>query len=566
MIFGGLNLEQNARNTAHADTASNCDISGESLSGVADHTQLNSSALGTAANRTVTGTFMAKTMLNVAGGKFYDNFVEIADDLSLDTLVHWGQRGDNIYLADSGTPRVYSGGELRRMGLVIPTTAPTSTGQSDGQISGEGYQWAYSYYAANTDRESALSPYSDAINLNEGFANLSDFVLSTDSTVTHIKIYRIGGVVSEATFIAEIVNSGTPTYTDNTTDIDLDVGPAQEDNYPPPDLEGLLWDGTYMFGWIGPILYWSKAGQPEIFPIENFEIIGASDDPIKNIVDYFNYRVIFTKKKVYLHGGSDASFTLETIAGTPGTHAPLSAIAGSFGDSIINYLTVRGIRQSTNDGSSPFMRNELASLFTDDKGYGFYATTGENGFWATTSENGFWTDLGTGWEVGEYYDGRYVLAIDGGISPACLVVDDNIKPDNKPQIYKVDVPARISSMHESGGKLFFGDIDGDVYEWQEAATNKLFDWKSVQQDVRNKRKEIFKLWVDSENDITLTLHLDGAAQAPDTLSMSGSNRVEQDILLEVYATRVNVQFTATNAAAILHDFKFDVLDEIGGIN
>ncbi len=573
MNFGGLNLKDGAVNTLEAVIAQGVDLSQDVIEPSKDHNAMNSSALAGA----VMGIYRRGGLLAMVGGTFYDEWVSKATGFSTSALVGFERVNDRVYFCNGVDECKVHDGAVRKMGIIAPIVAPSVAVSSNGDITGNGYQWAISFYDSSNDRESIMSPISSALNLTDQTAYLSDLEVSSDSAVDKKRIYRMGGVHAEYMFVAEIANS-TTTYTDEKVDTSLTDAATNGDNEPPPLLTGFVYHEGVLFGWGHPSfpwrLYYSRsAPYLEAWPLGSYEGIGAYDDPIKHCETYHGQLIIHTKKRVFLlSGDTPGSYSVHPIPGEPGTVAASSPKAG---DNLVFYLTRQGIRGVTSETGEAIKENELLPLFDKDEGFGFMVETGEFGFMVSTGEYGFWVEYGMGAEVAAYFDDRYIVSESDRLK--CLVLDGRDKVNRGIRAYHSPVAVaggEITCFYQDSDKLFFGTEDGYVKEWQGATTFEDVDYKTVPYDF--KKPEEIKLLKEISVDckavpgavtepLTVEIYCDDTLKATRTIGKPARGVVEFRLPPVCKGYQIALRFVASTGYAVyVYGFKYTRWEVVNG--
>ena len=163
-------------------------------------------------------------------------------------------------------------------------------------------QYAYTYYNINDGSESRMSYLTDEIIVNSGKIILTGFQQSDDPQVTNIRLWRIGGGLTEFTLVAELPKDVT-TFTDDLTnkiiannDIlnDDNLGQAKEFIF-------MAEYNNMLFGIKDDKLYFSDIGNANAWSPYNFiefsyTLIGLGSTP--------NGLLVFTKYKTYIVTGN----------------------------------------------------------------------------------------------------------------------------------------------------------------------------------------------------------------------------------------------------------------------
>jgi hypothetical protein len=125
---------------------------------------------------------------------------------------------------------------------------------------------------------------------------------SLDPQVTHKRLYRVGGNVTQFTLVTELGPTVT-SYTDELGDIELDGRQLISDNYyaAPAGLQYLVEAYAMLFGAIGTSLRFTPIGIPNAWPPE-YEIQFESD--ITGLGPVANGILVFTRTKTYIVTGT----------------------------------------------------------------------------------------------------------------------------------------------------------------------------------------------------------------------------------------------------------------------
>lgn len=165
------------------------------------------------------------------------------------------------------------------------------------------YTYTYTYYNNNDGSESASAPVSNEIDVSAGgVVTLNGIVPSTDSQVTHKRIYRVGGAQATFALVVTIPNSQS-SFVDNVQDVDI-LGTllVSENAYPAPvGLSFLQQAYAMLFGAVGTKLRFTPIGRPNDWPETYFL---QFDAPITGIAPVANGVLVFTKYRTYIVTGT----------------------------------------------------------------------------------------------------------------------------------------------------------------------------------------------------------------------------------------------------------------------
>lgn len=197
------------------------------------------------------------------------------------------------------------------------TTLPTS-------YTKDVYNYVYTYYDSTTGRESKPSlPSNDQVN-GIGTVVIGAIPISSDLTETSIdtiRVYRIGGLLTQYTLIDELAYpvAATTPYVDTKADIDVVGSHILDSIFNDLPLSGLKYITTsnaMLFGAIGSKLYYSDIAKPYAWPAENFIDI---DDTITGIGVLSTGVLVFTKFLTYIIvGNSPNNFSKYLYNGSQG--------------------------------------------------------------------------------------------------------------------------------------------------------------------------------------------------------------------------------------------------------
>jgi len=236
------------------------------------------------------------------------------------TYVFIGDTTQNIKVVQAAIPINQRMGILRPLAINgQPAVIATSAGA--GVLTGS-YDWRYTYLNQYTQAESNPSDVNNTqLSLTNEQANVP-IVASSDTQVTHIRIYRRGGTLNDNwRFVTEVANVSGGVI-DNATDSSIASARILElDNDVPVTTVNWL-DGTtltdffavplpYLWGPVDETLfgtgdvnrpdtvYYSKKGRPESWPAANIIPIDAPQLKVVNGFAYDSKSFVFTRKGLY---------------------------------------------------------------------------------------------------------------------------------------------------------------------------------------------------------------------------------------------------------------------------
>lgn len=224
-----------------------------------------------------------------------------------------------LYWTEENRPaKYYQNGCSKLLGIKAPTAAITATIESAvGLLPAATYQYRITHYNITNDTESAPSP-STADSVVTGLHNiaLSGIVDSSDPQVTHNRIYRIGGALTQYKLIVELA-IGTSTFTDNIAADAATIVLDTSDHVPPPeDLHSLTLVNGRMLGLNGVEILFSELDEPGTWPpFNSFKLPKNGTGMLK----FPQGTLIFTRTSTHLFTGtSGTDFRLSELTTTEG--------------------------------------------------------------------------------------------------------------------------------------------------------------------------------------------------------------------------------------------------------
>lgn len=165
------------------------------------------------------------------------------------------------------------------------------------------YTYTYTYYNNSDGSESASAPVSNELDVSKGGSiTLTSLIASSDSQVTHKRIYRVGGNQATFAMVAQIPNAQA-TFVDNIPDDEIDGTILTSENaYPAPiGLSFLQQSYAMLFGAVDSQLRFTPVGKPSNWPETYFL---QFDSPITGIAPVANGVLVFTYYRTYIVTGT----------------------------------------------------------------------------------------------------------------------------------------------------------------------------------------------------------------------------------------------------------------------
>ena len=189
-------------------------------------------------------------------------------------------------------------------------------------------QYVYTYYSSITGFESAPSPASDDLEVDINNVVILGFIAPTDNTVDTIKLYRIGGTLTNF-YLVENLNTNVVTYTDTKTDLEvLDGTLLTTTGYiqPPVGLRFLTEFNGALFGSIDSTLWFSNPGTVDQWVESNWI---AFPEHITGLGVTQNGLLVFSRNKTWiLVGDSLSTYSKYLLNGNQGcvSHSTISYV------------------------------------------------------------------------------------------------------------------------------------------------------------------------------------------------------------------------------------------------
>ena len=261
------------------------------------------------------------------GGTIYEDESSIATGL---TDAEWSAVLYNAFndttqqvFCTNGTDRKrIEGGTVYEWGIDAPTMAPSIASGALTGLTGD-YNAKYSYIRKSGSTliaESNLSPAATAaVSLSNGSLDVT-WTASTDSQVTHVRVYRTiaDGLVY---FVDQDIAIGTTTVDTNTSDASLGAQESTDHDRMPTGINQVLgpfYNGV-VFGITSNRLYYCTTQQPEYWPTNNYIEVGARQRPLTCLINYLGQAYAFSSKSLWYIQGTGAGvfhpINLRSMAG-----------------------------------------------------------------------------------------------------------------------------------------------------------------------------------------------------------------------------------------------------------
>ena len=223
------------------------------------------------------------------------------------------------------------------------------------------YQYIYTHYNNTDGTESAPSPLSAELDAASGIIDVSGMSVSPDPQVTHKRLYRVGGNITEFTMVVQLDDTVTA-YSDSLDDTDLDGRLLVSDNYTeaPTGLRFLTESFAMLFGAVGNTIRFTPIAVPNAWPPEYSVAFNA---PITGIGPVANGVLVFTKYRTFLVTGTGPlSLSQQPLSGDQGCidHSSIQEI----GPALI-WASVEGICMSAGNAVQNITKDKLGKIALD---------------------------------------------------------------------------------------------------------------------------------------------------------------------------------------------------------
>lgn len=165
------------------------------------------------------------------------------------------------------------------------------------------YQYCYTYYNDNDGTESMPSDFSDLVTTTKNPMQIDvDVYRSPDPQVTNIKLYRLGGDLTEMTLVALLTNEDQ-TFSDTLQDVDIagTVLDSYTNGQAPRGLKYITEHNSMLFGSIGSKLWYSEVAFVDYWSPYNFIDFPST---ITGIGTISNGLLVFTSFTTYIVTGN----------------------------------------------------------------------------------------------------------------------------------------------------------------------------------------------------------------------------------------------------------------------
>lgn len=264
--------------------------------------------------------------------------------------VYWAELDTKLYEATpSGITKQGCDGVKLPVSIDGNSSAPTISLAGSGNLCGP-YKYVYTYYNNTDGTESAPTPLSNEVSIVEsggvcgGKISVANILPSSDTQVTHIRLYRIGGVLPNYQLVVTLSNAAH-TYLDNNSDVDITGNHTLDTftyNSPPANPKYLTEANAMLFVASGSKLYFSDIAKAYAWPATNFL---EFDQHITGMGAIQNGLLVFTRYKTYIvTGNSPITLSRFLLSGEQGC---INHDTIAFSDNTLFWLSTDGVCTSS---------------------------------------------------------------------------------------------------------------------------------------------------------------------------------------------------------------------------
>lgn len=204
--------------------------------------------------------------------------------------------------------------------------------------------YVYTYYSTSTGFESAPCNVSNEIKVEALYAKVTGFTVPTDPSVDAIKLYRIGGTLTDFFHVVDLAINSTE-YNDSKTDIEVLKEEGLLNTYnnskPPSTLRFITEYNNSLFACLDTQLWFSEPGTVDVWKSTNWI---QFPEHITGLGATSNGLLVFSRNKTWIIVGEDAnSYSKYLLSNDQGcvTHNTIQ-----FTDNVLLWYSLDGICSS----------------------------------------------------------------------------------------------------------------------------------------------------------------------------------------------------------------------------
>lgn len=277
--------------------------------------------------------------------RYFTYFYAEAEWVSRANESHFVEFRDKLYISNGSALQEYYGGIGYDLGIEGPDNLVPLTGTTP-VLGDDVYTYVYTYYNSSNGRESKPSlPSEEVTDLLT--ITIGALTPSTDPVVDKIRLYRLGGSLTQYTLVHTLDNIVTAPFLETVEDIDAAgnyILDSINNDIPLSGLKYVTEAYAMLFAALDDKLYYSEIAKPYAWPSVNYIDF---EDTITGIGTLSNGILVFTEYKTYIiTGNSPTGFSKFLLSGSQGC---LNHNSIQFVDNQLLWMSNDGIC-STNGG------------------------------------------------------------------------------------------------------------------------------------------------------------------------------------------------------------------------
>lgn len=444
----------------------------------------------------------------------------------------------SIYASNGSYQKRIENATVYKWGIAAPTAAPTIAVGAGTGLTGD-YNAKYSYCRKQSSvvvSESNLSPAaSSAVTLADEDLSVT-WTASTDSQVTHVRIYR---TIADGSIYYHDQDVAIGTTTIDTSTADTALGTLAHSNHDEPPTGNIVLGPN--FNGVCFILktnkvYYCLAKQPDYWPASYYVEVGPLQRPLKSGVFYNNQLYVASETSIYQIAGTGAQtfFPLPQTAAVGGCLSRYGMLTvAKYG---IFHILNDGIYLFNASGDTKITHSQLDKIFRgEDAG----AMPGIN-------------SLTNSWLI-SYQDNLYFGYCAIGNSYPRHVVVYNLT-DRKLRYYDWGIEISAIDIDYTNKRLICADSTGYIYHLEIGSIDSSCAWDIQTKEFTLSTRAHFPRWVKYDIDAseagsaTGELILDGTSHQSHTLS---ENRSTKRRLVDIEnGNRCSIRISGTGNVSI----------------
>lgn len=213
----------------------------------------------------------------LAGVQKYAYYFDFKDQwVSSSKETHYVEYDKKLYLTrPNEVPQIWDGFSYINMGIKPPLIVPTAATGAPGVLN-DTYTYVITYYNSSNGHESGPSFVSNEVTPALDTVDLTGLPVSPDPQVSHKRIYRVGGSLTDFSLVASIPNANT-SYNDNIADTAIPGNILDTDGYnqAPHGAQYIIEAYSMMFAAVENKVYFTPIGIPWAWPTLFFQTFNS---------------------------------------------------------------------------------------------------------------------------------------------------------------------------------------------------------------------------------------------------------------------------------------------------